>query len=303
MLKNFKLISILFVASALAPGLAQAQLSVLTTTTDLGYIVKQVGGDQVKVVSIAKGTQDPHYIEAKPSYMLKASRADLIVAVGLDLEIGYLPPIIRGARNPKIHPGAQGYLEVGPSIDPIEIPAGKISRAEGDVHPYGNPHFTLDPIRDGKAALVIADRLGQLDPSNADKYQSQAKAFQKRMEDKTKEWAARIKKSGVKKIVTYHKTLDYFFDRFNLQNPMQIEPKPGVPPTTAHTLELINTIRQQHIPVVLIENFYDSSIAKRLKQEVAGLRVVTVPVAVDGASGVDSTEALMDKLVSAIEGK
>ena len=280
-----------------------ARLTILATTTDLGYITSQVGGDLVKVDTICKGTQDPHYIEAKPSYMVKASKADLVVAVGLDLEIGYLPPILAGARNPKVNRGALGFLDVGSAVDPIDIPTGAISRAEGDVHPLGNPHFTLDPIRDGKAAVVIAKRLAELDSANAAKYMANADTFQKRIEAKTKEWTARIEKTGVTKVVTYHKTLNYFFDRFHIQNPIELEPKPGIPPTSGHIIQVIQTIREQKIPLVMVENFFDPSVTRKISQEVPSVRVAVVPVAVDGAPGVKSTEALMEYLVSAIEGK
>jgi zinc/manganese transport system substrate-binding protein len=290
-------------AVLLPTGYAQAKLSVLATTTDLGYIVKQVGGDGVQVDTICKGTQDPHFVEAKPSYMVKASHADLLVAVGLDLEVGYVPPILRGARNPKILPGAKGYLEVGPQVSPIEIPTGSITRAEGDVHPYGNPHFTLDPIRDGQAAVVIADRMAELDPANADKFKANASAFQKRIEAKTKDWAARIAKTGITKIVTYHKTLNYFFDRFHIENPIQLEPKPGIPPTSGHIIEVIDVIKSGHIPLILVENYFDPSVTRKIVDDVPSTRAAVVPVAVDGAPGTDSTEELIEKIVTTIEGK
>lgn len=303
---NGKYIKIIFVIVSFTQVLtssAWAKLSVLTTTTDLGYLVREVGGDLVQVDSICKGTQDPHFIEAKPSYMVKASHADLIVAVGLELEVGYIPPILSGARNPKVNKNSTGYLEVGPSIHPIEIPTGSVTRAEGDVHPDGNPHFTLDPIRDGEAAQVIARRLSELDPPNAARYQANATAFQKRMEEKTKGWAARIEHTGTKKIVTYHKTLNYFFDRFHITNPIELEPKPGIPPTSGHTIEVIQTIRDQHVPLILVENYFDPSITRKIIQEVPTLKVATVAVAVDGAPGISSLDDLIENLVLAIEGK
>ena len=158
-------------------GAAEAKLNVVTTIPDLAVVVSEVGGDNVSVQSISKGTQDPHFIEAKPSYMVKVSHADLVVSLGLELEIGWLPPILQGARNPKVMPGTKGYLELGPFVDPIEVPKEKVTRVEGDVHPFGNPHFNLDPIRMGTVAEVIADRLGELDPEHSAAYKENAKKF------------------------------------------------------------------------------------------------------------------------------
>src|SRR5262249_48336914 len=154
----------------------------------------------------------------------------------------------------------------GPLLDPIEIPTGGVSRAEGDVHPDGNPHFNLDPIRMGKAALIVADRLGELDAAHAAQFQSNAKAFQAKLEAKTREWAARIEKTGIKKVITYHKTLNYFFDRFHLQNVANLEPKPGIPPTSGHIIEVIQTIKDQHVPLIMVENYFDPTVTTKIKQ-------------------------------------
>jgi zinc/manganese transport system substrate-binding protein len=303
-MKIFKLPTmyiILLVGSFATPS--YAKLNVLTTVTDLRAIVSEIGGDQVDVSSIAKGTQDPHYIEAKPSYMIKASKADLIISIGLELEIGYLPSIIQGARNPKITQGSKGYLEVGPLIKALEIPTGKITRAEGDVHPLGNPHILLDPIRTGEIAVKIAQRMGELDPSNAKQFLEKGLALQARLQKKTKDWSKRIKKANVKSVVSYHKTLTYFFDRFNIENSAILEPKPGIPPTASHILEVIGIIKQKKIPLIMIENYFDASTADRIKEEVPGIRIASVPVSVNGTSDINSLDDLYEKLVSVIEGR
>ncbi len=282
---------------------AQAKLSVIAATPDIAALVAEIGGSEVTVDTIAKGTQDPHYIEAKPSYMTKMSHADLVVAVGLDLEVGWMPSILRGARNPKIAPGSNGFFELGSTIEPLEVPEGKITRAEGDVHPFGNPHFTLDPIRMGIAGVALAERLGQLDAPHAAAYVTRAKAFQKRMADKTKLWQARIAKSNVKEIVTYHKTLTYFFSRFGLKNPAILEPKPGIPPTSGHIMEVIATIREKKIPLIMVENYFDPTVTNRIKEDVPAVRVAVVPVAVEGAPGIKTLDDLYEKLVATVEGK
>ena len=282
---------------------AQAKLNVVTTIQDLASIAREVGGDNANVDAIAKGTQDPHFIEAKPSFMTKTSRADLVISIGLDLEIGWLPNVVLGARNPKVAPGSSGFLEVGSMVQPLELPTGKITRAEGDVHPLGNPHVTLDPIRAGEIAIVIAQRMGQLDSENATTYMTRAKAMQKRLQDKTKVWQARVNKSGVKKAISYHKTLTYFFDRFNIDNPAILEPKPGIPPTAGHTLDVISLIKEQKIPLIMVENYFDPTVTNRIKESVPSIRVTVVPVAVDGAPGINSVDDLIENLIKTVEGK
>ncbi len=295
---NVKILLLFFISLT-----AQAKLAVVTTTTDLKALVSEVGGEWITVDAIAKGTQDPHFIEAKPSYMTKTSHADLVVSIGLDLEVGWLPSILRGARNPKINPGEKGNLEVGPLLDPLEVAQGKISRSKGDVHPFGNPHVNLDPIRMGKAAVFIAERLGQLDPVHMTSFLEKAKALQRRFESKTKIWQTRIDKTKIKKIVTYHKTLTYFFDRFHLENPAILEPKPGIPPTSGHILEVIQVIKDQKIRLVMVENFFDSTVTHRLKEEVPFVRTADIPVDVDGEAQINNLDDLYEKLVQTLEGK
>jgi zinc/manganese transport system substrate-binding protein len=294
---------ILSLVLSLASSAAYARLDVLTTLPDLKAIAAEVGGEYVKVDAIAKGTQDPHYIEAKPSFMVKARNADLLIAIGMELEIGYLPSIIRGARNPKIVKGQMGYLEVGPLVKPLEVPTTAISRAEGDVHPLGNPHVTLDPVRAGEIAAAIAKRLGELDPAHAAVFQANAEKLQQRLGAKTKEWQKRIEASGVKQVVTYHKTLTYFLDRFHLKAPVELEPKPGIPPTSGHTLEVIQTIKQDKIPLILVENYFDPAVTEKIRRTVPAVRAETVPVSVGGAPGVDTIDDLYETLVRAVEGR
>jgi zinc/manganese transport system substrate-binding protein len=286
-----------------SPNMAHAKLSIVTTTPDLAVLSAEIGGDQVTADAIAKGTQDPHAIEAKPSFMLKASKADLVVSVGLELEIGWLKSILQGSRNPKVMPGNPGYLEVGPEVDPLEVPEGKITRKDGDVHPAGNPHVTLDPIRIGRIALVIAKRMGQLEPESAKNFLESATRIQKRLEEKTKQWQARIDKSGVRRIVTYHKTLSYFLDRFKISNPAILEPKPGIPPTSGHIINVIKIIQEQKVPLILVENYFDPSITRKIMPEVPSLRVETVPVSVGGTPSVKTLDDLYETLVKSVEGR
>lgn len=288
-------------ALALQSVTAQAKLNVVTTTTDLEAIVKNIGAGKVDVISIAKGTQDPHQIEAKPSYMIKMRDSDLVIAHGLELESAWIVPLIQGARNPKIAVGGNGYLEIGDKINPIEIPGASATRAQGDVHPGGNPHFTVDPIRVGQAAVIIAERMGDLDPANKDLYKKSAEAMKKSLEEKTKEWKARIEKTKVKSIVTYHKTLNYFFDRFGIDNPIQLEPRPGIPPTAAHLLEVVETMKKKSIHLILIENLYEPTAGEKIQHEFHDAKIVRVPAYVGGEPDITSNAQLIERLVKAIE--
>ncbi len=283
--------------------LAQAKLNVITTITDLRSIASEVGGEHVAVESLGRGTQDPHFIEAKPSYMMKVSKADLVVSIGLELESAWLDGIIQGARNPRVNPGSKGNLEVGPLVAPLEVPSGRVTRADGDVHPGGNPHILLDPIRAGEVAIAIGKKLAELDPVHAKDFSANAITLQSRLVEKTKGWQARVAKTGIKQVITYHKTLTYFLNRFNIGNPAILEPKPGIPPTSKHIMQTLRLIRAEKINLVLIENYFDPTVTVKMKQEYPALRSVTVPVSVEGASGIHRLDDLYEALVSAVEGK
>lgn len=282
---------------------AQAKLNVLTTTSDLAALAREVAGEAANVESLARGTQDPHFLEAKPSFMMKASKADLLLAVGLDLEIGWLPNILRGARNPKVATGQKGYLELGPELEPRDVLGTKATRAEGDAHALGNPHLLLDPVRAGKAASLIAERLAELDPSGAEGFRQRAKAIAARLEEKTAQWKARVEKSGVKKAISYHKTFSYFFHRFGIENPITLEPKPGVPPTSRHLIEVIRVMKAEKVTLILVENYFDASVTRKLLDEVPGARTASVAVAVEGDEQVKTLDDLYERLVKAVEGK
>jgi zinc/manganese transport system substrate-binding protein len=281
---------------------AEAKLTVGATTQDVEAVVKAVGGDQVDTFSVAKGTQDPHQIEAKPSFMVKFRGADLIVAQGLELETAWLLPLIQGSRNTNVVVGSKGFLELGPALDPIEVAKGAVSRAEGDVHPLGNPHFQLDPVRLGQAALLIAGRMGELDGAHRDLFRANAESFQKRLAEKTKAWSARIQKTGLKEFASYHKTFSYFADRFGLKNTLYLEPKPGIPPTASHILEVMAAMKARKIKVVLIENFFDDSVRAKLEKEIPGVKVFKVPVYVGGEPAIKTNADLIERVVSALEG-
>ena len=288
------------VLSALFVNSANAKIQVATTTPDLAALVREVAKDKVDVFSIGKGTQDPHQIEAKPSFMVKLRSTDVVIAQGLELESAWLSPLIQGARNPKLTK-KEGVFELGAELDPIEISKGSITRADGDVHPGGNPHFQLDPIRLGQAGLLIATKLGELDPTQKDEFRKNAEAFKKKMEEKTKEWQARLKKTNIIELVAYHKNFSYFCFRFALQYHLLLEPKPGIPPTANHLLDVIEQMKKRNINLVLIENLYEDAVGAKLKTYLPNLRIERVPVSVEGEPAIVTNEQLIERLVKAVE--
>lgn len=257
---------------------ANAKLNVVTTTTTLKNLVEQVGQDKVDVISITKSNQDPHFVEAKPSYMVKMRNADLVVAVGFDLEIGWLPNVLRGTKNPKLLPDMPGYLSADVSVQPIEK-SDKVDRSLGDIHAKGNPHFHLDPIRTKGFVLAIAERLSALDSKNSIFYKSNAEGFNKKIDDKMIQWQQSVVTSKVKSAVTYHKTLNYFLDRFKITLTGNIEPKPGVPPSAKHFIALIKKMKTQNTTCILNESFFEDTAAKRLsKATKASVQIVLTEV-------------------------
>ena len=281
---------------------AQAALRVVTSITDLKNLVEMVGKNEVTVESIGRGTQDPHFIDAKPSYMAKVSRADLVVAIGLGLEDAWLNSVISGARNPSVNPGQKGYLALGPKLKPEEIPQGAmLSRSQGDVHPEGNPHVTLDPLRMAEAAKLVAAKLSELDPAREARYRANAEELATRLTKKSASWAERIRKTGLKEVVTYHRTLDYFLKAMHLNLLTTLEPKPGIPPSVNHLSEVISEMTHRNATVVLIENFFNPDVAMKLRELNPAIRVSVVPVSVDGDAQIRSLDEVYENLVSTLE--
>lgn len=280
---------------------ASAKIKVVTTTTDLKALVETVGGEKVTVLAIAKGSQDAHHIEAKPSFMVQLRDAKWVLAHGLDLESAWLDPLVRGSRNPQIQRGTKGFSELGPSLDPIEVSRSPVSRAQGDVHPGGNPHFQLDPIRMGLAAKIVAEHLGELDPGHREFYRSQALQLEKKLAEKTRIWKKRLEKTGIQEVVSYHKTFSYFYERFGIRGVLHLEPHAGIPPTAAHLTQVIQEMKSRNLRLVLIENYFSEDVSKKLLQQVPQAKVSRVPVSVEGAEGVSNTEALIENLVKKFE--
>ena len=272
---------------------AAAPLKVVATTQDLAALAREVGGDRVAVEAIAMGYQDPHFVEAKPSFILKFSRADLLIVVGRELEIGWLPPLINNSRNSKIQVGAPGYLDPSAGVKILEIPSGQLTRAMGDVHPSGNPHYWLDPGNGRAIARAIRDRLTQLDPAGKATFAQRYDDFDKRLAVAERRWDAAMAPYKGTKVVTYHRSWPNFTDRFGLNTIGYVEPKPGVPPSPAHTIDLIAEMKRQQIKVIIIEPYFDSKTPKQIAAQ-TGATVLTMAPSVGGMPGTEDYIKLFD---------
>ena len=286
------------------PAGAQGKLNVIATTEDLASIAREVGGDRITVDSIAKGYQDPHFVEAKPSFILKLQRADLLIVVGRELEISWLPPLINQSRNAKIQPGATGYLDASTNAQVLDIPTGQITRAMGDVHPLGNPHYWLDPENGKRIAKSIADKLGQLRGSDRAYFDQRATDFVSRLDAAEKRWVGMMAPYKGTKVVTYHSSFSNFAYRFGLNVMGFIEPRPGIPPSPQHTLDLMREMKAQNVKIAIIEPYFDLKTPNAIGRD-TGAQVVVLPPSVGGNKEVPDYFKLFDydvtTLVNAIK--
>ncbi len=212
---------------------AHAKLNVVVTTPDLASIAREIGGDQIELTALARPTEDPHFVDAKPSFIVKLNKAGVLLEGGAELEIGWLPPLLQGARNPKIQSGTPGYVLCNEGITMLEVPA-TLDRSKGDVHASGNPHFMSDPANGKIVAKHIASAFCQLDPKSCDVFKANLISFENRLDAKLSEWRKLLAPHKGKEVVTYHNYWIYFAKAFDLKMDLYLEPKPGIPPTPAH---------------------------------------------------------------------
>jgi zinc/manganese transport system substrate-binding protein len=273
--RRIQALAVVLLAAAAGTTQAASKLNVMTTTQDLADLAREVGGDKVNVDSIAMGYQDPHFVESKPSYLLKLQKADLLAVVGLQLEIGWLPPLQTQSRNAKIQVGGAGYLDMSQFCQVLEIPTGQVTRAMGDVHPLGNPHYWLNPDNGRRIAKAFMTKLGEMDPGDAAVFQQRYADFDRRLTTAEKGWEAKMAPYKGRKVVTYHRSWPNFCERFGLNVIDYVEPRPGIPPTPSHTLELINTMNREGVKLILVEPYFDlrtpNSIAAKVGGDVAQL--------------------------------
>jgi zinc/manganese transport system substrate-binding protein len=292
-----KIPSMLTAAVALLMGAAPARtagpLNIVTTTEDLASIAREVAGDKATVESLSRGYQDPHFVEAKPSFVLKLNKADLLIAVGRELEIGWLPPLITQSRNAKIQPGGDGYLDASLTARILEMPTGQLTRAMGDVHPSGNPHYWLDPENGKRIAKEVADKLSALDHANASYYAQREADFEKRLTEAEARWTAMMAPYKGTKVVTYHRSWPNFADRFGLEVIGYVEPKPGIPPSPSHTIDVINAMKRQNVKIILVEPYFDLKTPNSIARE-TGAKVLVMPPSVGGEKEITDYIKLFD---------
>lgn len=291
-MKRISSIFALLAGLALLPA-AQAKLNVVATIPDYGAIAQAIGRDKVEVTSIARGAEDPHFVDARPGFIRALNRADVLLEGGLELELGWLPPLVNAARNGKILPDAPGHLFLSSGIRVLEVPTVPVDRSMGDVHPYGNPHYWLDPANGKIIAASIAAGFAKLDPANASFYEANLAAFNQRLDHKLAEWTKLMEPFRGTRIITYHKSFDYFLDRFGLEPAGAIEPKPGIEPSPTHINALIPRAKALGVKLVLIEPNRPRKTPAYVAEAI-GAKLVIIPQMVGGNERVKDYFGLFD---------
>lgn len=274
---------------------AQAKLNVVATLPDFGTIARQIGGDYVDVTVLAKPTEDPHFVDARPSFVVKLRQADVLIDGGAELEIGWLPPLLQNARNSKIEVGQPGRVQASEGIRLMEVPA-QLTRAAGDVHAMGNPHFMVDPIIAKAVAQHIATAFATLDPAHAAAYQTNEKQFGAAINAKLQEWGAKLLPFRGQSLVAYHDSWPYFAHRFGFNINLFLEPKPGIPPSPSHLAEVIAQMKAQKIKAIIVEPYHNRKIAEKVAQS-TGAKVVDFAQFPGALPDTESYVRLIDKLV------
>lgn len=259
-----------------APARAADKLRVVVTTPDLAAVARVVGGDAAEVTALARGGEDPHFVDAKPSFIVTLNKADVLIEGGAALEAGWLPPLLDAARNARIAVGAPGRVIASTGVTLLDVPS-QLDRALGDVHPYGNPHYMLDPVNAKTVARTIAHALCQADQARCASYEAGAGEFARRIDDKLAGWQSAMGPFRGTKVVSYHKNFDYFAERFGLQVVGNLEPKPGIPPSPTHVATLVPKMKADGVRLVLIETYRERD-TPNFVAEKTGARVVSLSI-------------------------
>ena len=249
------------------------KINVVTTTADLKSITELIGSDKVEVSSIATGYQNPHFVDPKPSYIIKLSRADMFVTVGLDLETGWSPQLLSSSRNPKIQKGSNGYVDASVGVILLQVPSS-INRGEGDIHIYGNPHYWLDPVNGKQIAKNICDGLEKISPENKAFFEANLNAFNTKIDLKLKEWTVKISPYKGAKIIAYHNEWCYFEQRFGLVIVDFMEPKPGIPPTPTQLVKIISEVKRNAIKLIISSPYFTTSSSDVVSQQTGAKTIV-----------------------------
>jgi zinc/manganese transport system substrate-binding protein len=284
---------------ALGAATAQAKLNVVATTPDLASIAEAVGGKQITITTLARPTEDPHFVDAKPSFIVKLNRADALIEGGAELEIGWLPPLLTGARNDKLAAGAPGYILANEGIQMLEVP-NVLDRSKGDIHAAGNPHFIVDPENAKVIARHIADAFCALDAKSCDVFRANLKTFTDALDTKMVEWQQKLAPFKGQQVVAYHNSWAYFGNRFGLKIDLFLEPKPGIPPTPAHLAEVMTQMKAANVHVIIVDPYLNRKSAETVARS-TGATVVDVSQFPGGVKGTEGGYIqLIDHLVNSL---
>jgi zinc/manganese transport system substrate-binding protein len=298
-MKRTKYLTMSFAAMSIAAvSPASAQLRVVATTPDLASLAREIGGSTVRVTALAKPTEDPHFVDAKPSFIITLNRADLLIDGGAELELGWLPPLLDNARNPKIASGAPGRVVASQGMRMLEIPTS-FDRSKGDIHSLGNPHFLADPVDAKIVAREIADHLREVDPKNAANYAANLARFNTRIDSKLTEWQRQLAPYRGATVVTYHKDFVYFANRFGLKIVGELEPKPGIAPSPSHLARVIGTMKAQNTRVLLVQPYQKRKTAETVARQ-TGAKVLDMPQQPGARPNTATYFDMMDNLVSTL---
>ena len=290
---TYRIVLAALVAALAWAAPAQVAIKVIATTQDLAALVSEVGGDKVSVEALARGYQDPHFVEAKPSFVIKLYSADLLVVVGRELEMGWLPALITQSRNGKIQPGSSGYFDASLTARILDIPTGQVTRAMGDVHPQGNPHYWLDPANGRRIAQAIQKKLTEMSAADAAYFQQRYADFDRRLTEAEGRWRAALAPYKGTKVVTYHRSWPNFAEAFGLDVVGYVEPKPGIPPSPAHQLALMQEMKRQGIKVILVEPYFDLKTPNAIARG-TGAQVLVLTPSVGGVKQATDYLSLFD---------
>ena len=283
------------------PGIgswSSKKLTVVATTPDLASLAKVIGGDAVEVKALAKPTEDPHYVDAKPSHIVTLNRADVLIEGGAELELGWLPPLLESARNAKIAAGAPGRIVASQGIRMLEVPT-TFDRSKGDVHPFGNPHFLLDPLNVKLIVAQMAERFGLVDPKTADLFKTNLRTFDAALDLKLAAWQKQLAPYRGAKIVTYHQDFVYLAKRFNLDVVATLEPKPGISPSPAHLAKVIATMKAANARVILVQPYQNRRTAETVARQTDAV-VLDIGQQPGALKNTDTYFALMDYMVGTL---
>ncbi len=287
----------LFVAAlTLLPVIASAKLNVVATLPDFAAVAREIGGDKVDVTVMAKPTEDSHFVDARPSFVVQLRTADVLIEGGAELELGWLPPLLQNARNPKIEVGKPGRVQASQGIKLMGVPT-TLTRAAGDVHALGNPHFMIDPIIAKAVAQHIAQAFSAVDPANAATYDANYKKFEATINAKLQQWGATLLPFKGQPVAAYHESWVYFAHRFGFNIDIFLEPKPGIPPSPSHLVEVIDKMKAAHVKAILVEPYHNRKIAEKVAAS-TGAKVVDVAQFPGALPATDTYVALIDALVS-----